>query len=155
MNNLVPFLGGQAPAPNITIPCEGDRAPGQLIYVVDDDATSRFFISEALERAGFKVLGFEDGDQVLRALEETAPDLIIADVFMPQCDGFELLTRVRNAYPKLAVLIMSGGSFMVPQLVLETGMLLGASASLTKPFDRALLLQRTRDCLNRLGGENG
>lgn len=66
------------------------------ILVVDDDAASRSFVTTLLRANGHEVLEASDGAQALSISERTRPALIIADILMPEMDGYEFARRLRS-----------------------------------------------------------
>src|SRR4051812_34260393 len=70
----------------------------QPILIVDDDPTYRVLMREALERDHFTVIEAADGDEALAAFAaaEPRPALVIADVLMPNMDGFALCQELRK-----------------------------------------------------------
>lgn len=66
------------------------------IYVADDEKNICFLIQNFLEKEGFEVRCFEDGESILAACEEQMPDLCILDVMMPGMDGLTVCTRIRQ-----------------------------------------------------------
>jgi two-component system response regulator ChvI len=68
----------------------------QTIALVDDDRNLLTGISIALEREGFKVQTYIDGETALNGLTRNPPDLAVIDIKMPRMDGEELLTRLRK-----------------------------------------------------------
>lgn len=61
-----------------------------------------------LEAAGYEVLTAADGLEGLHALDEALPDLIISDLRMPNMSGFEFLAVVRNRFPQIPTIALSG-----------------------------------------------
>ncbi|MCB5184083.1 response regulator [Methylobacillus gramineus] len=61
----------------------------QHILVVDDSATDRFYLTEILEKAGYKVSTAEDGKDCLDKVKTLMPDLVVMDVVMPNLNGFQ------------------------------------------------------------------
>ncbi len=78
------------------------------ILVVDDDVTVRDTISRLLQEEGYQVTTAVDGFDALLNLQEEVPDLILSDLNMPQMSGFELLSVVRQRFPKVMVVASSG-----------------------------------------------
>ena len=68
----------------------------QTIALVDDDRNILTSISMALEREGFKVQTYIDGDSALIGLTRNPPDLAILDIKMPRMDGEELLKKLKK-----------------------------------------------------------
>lgn len=68
----------------------------KTILVVDDDLSMLDNLADILELNGFRVLKASDGLQALETLQEQNPDLILADVMMPEMNGYQLYQRVRR-----------------------------------------------------------
>ncbi len=115
------------------------------VLVVDDDVTSRAAMRRVLEHQGYSVIVAEDALDALRMLERThvPVDLIITDVQMPGMNGDALVARVRESWPDLPVVYVSGEPGNV-RLVQETG---GDVQFLAKPFLPAELLETVREAL--------
>ncbi|MGE5341495.1 MAG: diguanylate cyclase [Candidatus Omnitrophota bacterium] len=112
------------------------------IMIVDDSGTSRRSIKELLEAQKFVVIEASKGSEAIALLDEH-PDtkIIITDYNMPGMDGFELVNRVRQNYPKdkLAIIGMSAyGTSLLSARFLKNG----ASDFITKPFLEEELLCR-------------
>ena len=70
----------------------------QTIALVDDDRNILTSLSIALEKEGFKVQTYIDGESALIGLTRTPPDLAIVDIKMPKMDGEELLKKLRKKH---------------------------------------------------------
>ncbi len=83
--------------------------------IVDDEAVIRTTLSRILERAGMVTIEAANGHGALTLLTETALriDIAVVDLAMPGMNGLELLAAIRQRYPKLPVLLMSGNSGQV------------------------------------------
>ncbi len=67
-----------------------------LVLIVDDDADSLFTISEIVEVCGCKTILAKNGIDCIKTLEHTIPDLILLDIMMPELDGFQTISRIRQ-----------------------------------------------------------
>ncbi|MDD2710781.1 MAG: response regulator [Verrucomicrobiae bacterium] len=72
------------------------RLAGLLIFVVDDDAVQLHVVRDILEEEGGRVIGATNPELMLETLKENAPDVLIADVVMPEMDGWELFRQMRK-----------------------------------------------------------
>ena len=81
----------------------------QTIALIDDDRNILTSLSIALEKEGFTVQTYIDGESALIGLTRTPPDLAIVDIKMPKMDGEELLKKLR----KLLVRMFSFSVFLV------------------------------------------
>ena len=80
---------------------------GRLL-IVDDERSHREIISNIMESEGYEVLTAQDGLDALNRLVEPLPNAIISDLNMPRMSGFEFLAVVRQNFPQLPVIAMSG-----------------------------------------------
>jgi CheY-like chemotaxis protein len=78
------------------------------ILVVDDEPAIRETTQTLLENQGYDVLTAADGLDGILALSKSLPDVIISDLNMPRMSGFEFLTIVRQRFPHIAIVAMSG-----------------------------------------------
>jgi DNA-binding response OmpR family regulator len=117
----------------------------QTILVVDDEADIRVLLTELLGRAGYDVLEATDGQEALRTLFATPPDLVILDVSMPKLDGWETLERMREVTEVPVVMLTARGE----ELERVRGLQAGADDYITKPFGRQELLARVEALLRR------
>ena len=69
----------------------------KAIAVVDDEADIVELVSVHLEKAGFKVTGFLNGNGILTFLEKEFPDLIILDLMLPDMDGLEICKYLKSS----------------------------------------------------------
>jgi len=84
------------------------KFPNGRVIFVDDDLNLCKTVSRSLERRGFKVRYFTDGHDCLRELRCTHCDMLITDIRMPAMDGTLLLKQVKDSYPWLPVLVVTG-----------------------------------------------
>ncbi len=108
-----------------------------LTMVVDDDHSIRQAVGLWLEKAGFAVESFEDGEACLTALGRTLPDCICLDLHMPGLSGIEVLTRIKAHHPRLPVIMLTAET-AVDTVV--AAMQAGAYDYLPKPLDRTKLV---------------
>ncbi|WP_028079372.1 sigma 54-interacting transcriptional regulator [Solimonas soli] len=111
--------------------------PRHHILLVDDDAKLLRVLTLRLEAEGYGVIAAADGNEALQRLEETKPQMVLADLRMPGLDGVELLTRIQGRHPSLPVAILSAHGD-IPDAVRATHA--GAVDFITKPVDRDRLL---------------
>ena len=121
---------------------------GESLLVVDDDPFIARLLEIELKAAGYDVRVASDGEQALSAAQERPPDLVLADVMMPNMDGFELTRRLRQE-PRTAtvsVIMLTARGLSADKL---EGFAIGADDYIVKPFDTPELLARIRGVLNR------
>ncbi len=102
------------------------------IWIVDDDQSIRFVLEKALAREELAVRSFTNPRDVLAALEDDVPQVLVSDIRMPGGSGIELLTKVKERAPGLPVIIMTAYSDLDSAVSAFQG---GAFEYLPKPFD--------------------
>jgi two-component system response regulator AtoC len=102
------------------------------VLVIDDDPGVRDYMEALVSRQGYKVFAVADGEQALKTLEETQPDLITLDVVLPGMDGLETLRELKQRLPEVPVVMLSGHGHA--RTIVEA-MRHGASDFLRKPFE--------------------
>ena len=104
------------------------------ILVVDDNAILAGAIRRILERSGHEIRVAPTGLEGVRQYREQPADLVLLDIHMPEMDGIEVLAQLRALAPTLPVIMMSGGVQTKSLDLLGDAVLLGAFATLAKPF---------------------
>ena len=102
------------------------------IWIVDDDQSIRFVLEKALAREQFTVRSFSSGRDVLAALDDDEPQVLVSDIRMPGGSGIDLLSKVKARLPGLPVIIMTAFSDLDSAVSAFQG---GAFEYLPKPFD--------------------
>lgn len=115
------------------------------ILLADDDANLRAFVSDDLEKEGYRVVKAEDGDVALNMLEEQSIHLAIVDVMMPNTDGFALCKEIRTHYD-IPVLMLTAKGQLEDK---AKGFAAGTDDYVTKPFERKELIFRIKALLRR------
>jgi two-component system, cell cycle sensor histidine kinase and response regulator CckA len=122
----------------------GEPEPRRRILVIDDDPAVRNCVAETLVRAGFEVLPAADGGAGLGLVESHHVDLVITDLVMPEREGLETVKLLRERFPAVRVIAMSGafeGEY------LKAAARMGAQATFLKPVDTGRLLAAVREML--------
>ncbi len=102
------------------------------IWIVDDDHSIRFVLEKALTREQFPVRSFATAREVMAALDDDEPAVLVSDIRMPGGSGTELLAKVKARLPGLPVIIMTAYSDLDSAVASFQG---GAFEYLPKPFD--------------------
>lgn len=120
------------------------------ILVVDDDSLMRECLCEVLAASGHQTRGAENGCACLKMLEHAQPELVLMDIFMPEMDGIATIMDIRQRFPDLAVIAMSGGTVLLDSSrYLRIANALGAGAILDKPVTTNALLQAVDEVLSQ------
>lgn len=104
------------------------------ILLVDDDTLVRTSLAYALEDAGHTVAQAVNGDDGLAALDREPFDLAVLDILMPEREGIETIREIRQKWPSLPVLAISGGDKTGWSDFLRMATVLGANDTMAKPF---------------------
>lgn len=119
------------------------------ILLVDDEDLLREGVREILEMSDYSVVEARDGEEALALFAVNNVDLVISDIVMPNMDGVDFVTRLRESFPDVPILTISGGSRVVSaRFGLDSALLSGANASLTKPFNAKQLLEKVQQLLS-------
>lgn len=78
------------------------------ILVVDDEAPIRELLSTYFQSRGYQVSTSSTANDAMRKIADTALDLVLLDLVLPDADGLELLGSVKKSHPDLPVIIMTG-----------------------------------------------
>lgn len=123
----------------------GLKASGTILVVDDLEAVLRLMV-DILSAEGYRVLKAHDGDEALEVVAREQPDLVISDVRMPRCDGFELCRALKAAASTrlIPVVLMTGASEAHDRIhAIEAG----AHDFVRKPIDQAELKVRVRSLM--------
>jgi len=117
------------------------------VLVVDDDAQARRQLRNLLAANRYWVIEAGNGRIARELLAVQDIDLVISDIFMPECDGFELIAAIRGMAQPIPVIAMSDHESWTGLNFLDAANDLGAAAVIEKPFRAHLLLRLIDDAL--------
>jgi DNA-binding response OmpR family regulator len=122
------------------------------ILVMDDDQSARQLLVTLLEKNGYATIQARDGVEGLRAVDAGRPDLIVADILMPDLDGLTFVKALKRRNETKAIPVVFVTAKADPLSMIE-GINVGAKFYITKPFQTDDLLGKVRKVLggNRLG----
>lgn len=129
-------------------------SPANTVLVVDDEDVLMPSICGALTRAGFHVLSANSGPNALSRCREYQGQIHLAviDIVMPGMTGPELRDRLNEEFPEIRVLFMTG---FTPDAILSSGISIGATGLLLKPFRSAELIARVQAELEKPASTDG
>ena len=141
-------IGAQTPS-KVLSPYRGD---GQSVLVVDDEADIRKMMLTILRQLNLKPITARDGLEGLQVIEQDgnhAIKLCLIDMAMPKMNGLELIQAIREKFPQLPLIAMSGGmnADLVKSLDQE-----GVSTILTKPFSQTELQMAIENAMHSRDG---
>ena len=111
----------------------------RTVMIVDDNLDIVTIVKTILEGKGYNVMCAYSGPELFTRLEGQKPDLIILDIMMPQMDGLEVLTRLKESSDTAAIPVILLTAKVQYEDVLG-GYKLGADYYITKPFTSTQLL---------------
>lgn len=118
---------------------------GATVLIVDDEAPIRRFLRTSLNAHGFHVLEAIHGSEALEQFGAAKPDVMILDLGLPDLDGVEIITRVRE-WSRTPIIVLSARNREQDKI---NALDAGANDYLTKPFGIGELLARVRATLRQ------
>ena len=118
------------------------------ILVIDDVLEMRELLHRILEREKYTVVSVANGKEAIKVQREDPFDLIITDLIMPEKEGIETIIELRQDYPDVKIIAISGGGVVGPKDYLSMAKMLGANRTLPKPFARKKLLETVRELVS-------
>ena len=119
-----------------------------LILAADDSPDNLEILRWHLEKEGYQVATAVDGDQAVAMVAELRPDLVFLDIMMPKLDGIDAVRRIKSddSFGFIPVILLTARSDVHS---VSEALDAGGDDYLTKPFDGAALLARTRSALRQ------
>lgn len=117
------------------------------VLLVDDEEEFVKTLGERLEMRGIEPTTAFTGEAALKRIAEEQPDIMVLDIKMPGIDGMEVLRRVRKAYPRIQVIMLTAHGSDKDKAEAER---LGAFAYMRKPVDLELLTNTMRAASKRM-----
>ena len=111
------------------------------ILLVEDSEGIRLLISEILSEAGYGVTAVSDGDAALLAIRRQTPEVVITDLHMPGRPVFEVIRVLREDYPRVRIVILSG---LMDELMSEAIMASGVDAAIDKGMAPEILVDTVK-----------
>jgi len=116
------------------------------VLVVEDSASSSLFITQALQKAGYRVITAIDGNEGLTKALQERPECLILDVVLPGVSGFGVCRQLRSIDPQrsLSIIMVSNKNTHLDQ---SWGLRQGADRYLPKPFTEETLVRTVEEVL--------
>ncbi len=118
------------------------------IYVVDDEKSICDSLRGIFSDEGYDIVTCLDAKTLFEKAAKTPPGLVLLDIWLPDIDGLEVLSKLRQDYPDTAVIMMSGHAGIASAV---TAIKKGASDFLEKPLNMDVLLEKVGKALRRQG----
>lgn len=110
------------------------------VLLIDDDDLVLYALTKYLTKEGFKVEILSSGSEAIEKYKSFKPDIIVTDIIMPDVEGIELISSIRQIDENIPIIAISGGSRRLDTSYLRNAELIGANATLEKPFDEEELV---------------
>lgn len=117
----------------------------KTLLIVDDDQSLLYALTLYMEKEGYQVVTAVSGDESLRRLYETHPDLVILDIMMPGMDGWQVLERIRDMSDVPVIVLTARGQ----EDDRIRGLRMGADDYVPKPFSMREVAARVDAVLRR------
>jgi len=120
------------------------------ILVIEDDESHLRMLTTVLNKANYEVVSAPNGYSGFELFRENPCDLVISDIFMPEQEGLETITKLKEYYPNTKIIAISGGGIKtnyMPKDILEIAKDLGANKVMAKPLHIPDLLKTVMSLL--------
>jgi DNA-binding response OmpR family regulator len=118
-----------------------------LVLIVEDEESIRKFVKINLERAGFRVLEAESGEEGIKISRQENIDIVLLDLMLPGIDGFQVCKILRKELPNLGIIMLTAKSQDVDKIM---GLEYGTDDYMTKPFNPTELVLRVKSLSRRM-----
>jgi CheY-like chemotaxis protein len=118
-----------------------------VVLIVDDNASTRWVLTDVVTRERHQVLEAEDGKEAVEIYRARRPDLVVIDLFMPEHDGFEAIRTLRTEFPDSRIIAVSGDWMVGDKHGLRFAQELGADVTIRKPFNVSVLRAAVNELL--------
>src|SRR6185369_1046291 len=118
------------------------------ILLADDSPTIRRLVNQTFADANFRIVEVNNGDAAIRSFEEIRPNVVLADIYMPGRNGYQVCAYIRShsELSKTPVVLLVGAFEAFDE---DTAKQAGATASITKPFEPGALIDLVKSVLHR------
>jgi DNA-binding response OmpR family regulator len=117
------------------------------ILIVDDEPGIVVPLEFLMKKSGYTVLIARTGEEAMQWVEKKTPDLILLDLMLPLCNGFEVCQKIREhpQWKGIKIIMLTAKS---RDTDMAKGMALGADAYITKPFSTQKLVEMVSEMIN-------
>ncbi len=116
-----------------------------IILLADDSPHAQRMGERILREEGFAVVSLTDGETALLRMADVDPDLVIADVFLPGRNGFELCREIKTSFKHVRVILTAG---LLETFDEEDARRAGCDAILKKPFEASVVMETIRPLIH-------
>ena len=116
------------------------------ILIAEDDAQILAGLADIFQREGYDTIQATNGQEALERFAQEAPDVVCLDIMMPEMNGYDVCTAIRQHNPDVPILFISAKSEEIDRVV---GLELGADDFIVKPFGVREVVARIRAVTRR------
>ncbi len=117
------------------------------ILVVDDDPMITMLLRSVFENAGYDVTEASDGKMATKRYRERPADIVVLDLVMPEKEGIETIMELRQDFPDVKIIAMTGGLRGQTEVLLTAAKDLGALRTFKKPLNPDEILTAAEELL--------
>jgi DNA-binding NarL/FixJ family response regulator len=117
------------------------------VLIADEDPTSRDHLARVLEAAGYEIMQVASGEEVLQAVREVRPSIVLLEIPLGGLSGYEVCRALRAEVSEMPIVFVSGSRTESYDRV--AGLLVGADDYIVKPYAPDELLTRVRHLVRR------
>src|SRR5262245_43945972 len=120
----------------------------RTILLADDSPTIRRLVTQTFADANYKIVEVNNGDAAVKTFEQVRPDVVLADIYMPGRNGYQVCAYIRShsQLGKTPVILLVGAFEAFDE---DTARQAGATASITKPFEPRALIEMVRTVIRQ------
>ena len=117
------------------------------ILIIDDDVQVQDMLRETLEQEGYETVTAANGKDGTDLYRQNPFDLVITDLIMPEKEGISTIKELKQEFPDVKIIAISGGGKIGPDEYLHMAKFLGAKYTFTKPVEHKTLLEAVRELI--------
>ncbi|MCP4350056.1 MAG: response regulator [Desulfobacterales bacterium] len=117
------------------------------ILIIDDDVEIREMLKEVFEQEGYETVIAPDGEVAVKCYRDQQADVVITDIIMPEKEGIETIMELKQEFPDVRIIAISGGGRISPDNYLKMAKDFGAMRTFTKPVRIEKLLEAVKELL--------
>ncbi len=117
------------------------------IIIIDDESELLDIIVSLLKKINIESHPFTNGFKALDYIKNNLPNAVIVDLAMPEINGIEIISKIREFSKDVPIIAMSGMDWK--ETLLEGALIAGANKMLTKPFDSSTLYSTIAEFINK------
>lgn len=119
------------------------------LLIIDDDDQMILLLRRVLQQAGYHVLEATNGKDGIDIYKKSEPDLVIADIIMPEKDGLETIAEIRRLASDVKIIAISGGGRAGAEGYLRMAKAFGVDSTIEKPINTQELVAQVSRLLQQ------